>query len=187
MDCTRRSLISLFVQLRRGDRMLAHAVAPKGYVLSASEGEHLVHFNNSGNIFIKVDPVRGSGNFALGTQQLPVGADIPIHRHLHMNEVFYVLDGSGTFILNDARHPFEKGGTIFIPKNAWHGFASTDQELLLLWVLCHEYRRSKRRFATVREMKVGPSGSAIRSLIPSHRELLWAKAMVVSVAEKSGR
>jgi quercetin dioxygenase-like cupin family protein len=115
--------------------MLAHAVAPKGYVLSASEGEHLVHFNNSGNIFIKVDPVRGSGNFALGTQQLPVGADIPIHRHLHMDEVFYVLDGSGTFILNDARHPFEKGGTIFIPKNAWHGFASTDQELLLLWVM----------------------------------------------------
>jgi hypothetical protein len=30
------------------------------------------------------------------------------------------------------------------------------------WVLCHEYRRSKRRCVTVREMKVGPSGSAIR-------------------------
>ena len=115
--------------------MLAHAVAPKGYVLSASEGEHLVHFNNSGNIFIKVDPVRGSGNFALGTQQLPVGADIPIHRHLHMDEVFYVLDGSGTFILNDARHPFEKGGTIFIPRNSWHGFANPDHELLLLWLM----------------------------------------------------
>jgi hypothetical protein len=35
-------------------------------------------------------------------------------------------------------------------------------------------------------MKVGPSGSAIRSLIPSHRELLRSKAVVVSVAEKSG-
>jgi hypothetical protein len=33
----------------------------------------------------------------------------------------------------------------------------------------------------------GPSGSAIRSLIPSHRKLLWSKSMVVSVAEKSGR
>jgi UDP-N-acetyl-D-mannosaminuronate dehydrogenase len=29
-------------------------------------------------------------------------------------------------------------------------------------VLCHEYRRSKRRCATVREMKEGPSRSAIR-------------------------
>ncbi len=30
------------------------------------------------------------------------------------------------------------------------------------WVLCHEYRRSKRRCVTVREMKEGPSRSAIR-------------------------
>jgi hypothetical protein len=60
-------------------------------------------------------------------------------------------------------------------------------QLLLLWVLCHEQRRSKRRCVTVLEMKEGPSGSAIRSLIPSHRKLLWSKSMVVSVAEKSGR
>ena len=31
-----------------------------------------------------------------------------------------------------------------------------------LWVVCHERSRSKRRRATVREMKEGPSGSAIR-------------------------
>jgi hypothetical protein len=49
--------------------------------------------------------------------------------------------------------------------------------------LCHEHHRSKRRCGTVREMKEGPSGSAIRSLIPSHRKLLWSKVTVVSVAE----
>jgi len=32
-------------------------------------------------------------------------------------------------------------------------------------------------------MKEGLSGSAIRSLIPSHRDLLRSKAVVVSVAE----
>jgi len=55
------------------------------------------------------------------------------------------------------------------------------------WVLCHEHHRSKRRCGTVREMKEGPSGSAIRSLIPSHRKLLWSKVTVVSVAETPGR
>jgi hypothetical protein len=35
-------------------------------------------------------------------------------------------------------------------------------------------------------MEEGPSGSAIRSLIPSHRELLRSKAVVVSVAENVG-
>jgi quercetin dioxygenase-like cupin family protein len=111
------------------------AATHQGYVLAAAGGEHLVHFRDSGNIFIKVDPVMGSGNFGLGTQQLPVGAGIPIHRHLKMDEAFYVLEGSGIFILDDERHPIEKGATIFIPKNAWHGFANPDQELLLLWVM----------------------------------------------------
>ena len=35
-------------------------------------------------------------------------------------------------------------------------------------------------------MEEGPSGSAIRSLIPSHRKLLRSKATVVNVAEKAG-
>jgi hypothetical protein len=54
-----------------------------------------------GNIFIKIDPVRGSGNLAMGTQQVPVGAGIPIHRQFEMDEAFYVLEGAGTFALDD--------------------------------------------------------------------------------------
>ena len=54
-------------------------------------------------------------------------------------------------------------------------------------VLCHECRRSTRRRATVLEMKEGPSGSAIRSPIPSHRRLLRSRAVVVSVAETPGQ
>ena len=83
--------------------------AAQGYVLSATEGEHLVHFRDHGNIFIKVGSATGSDNLALGTQQVMVGTGIPIHRHFHMDEAFCVLDGSGTFILNDVRHSFEKG------------------------------------------------------------------------------
>jgi quercetin dioxygenase-like cupin family protein len=117
------------------DKAWAQAEAPQGYVLGPAEGEHLVHYRNPGNIFIKVDPVKGSNKVACGTQQVPRGAGIPIHRHFEADEAFYILDGSGTFILNDVRHPFEKGGTIFIPKNSWHGFANPDQELLLLWIV----------------------------------------------------
>jgi len=113
----------------------AQGEAPRGYVLGAAEGEHLVHFRDHGNIFIKAGAATGSDNLALGTQQVTVGAGIPIHRHLKMDEAFYVLEGSGIFILNDVRHPFEKGGTIFIPKNSWHGFANPDHELLILWIM----------------------------------------------------
>jgi hypothetical protein len=64
-----------------------------------------------------------------------VGSGIPVHRHFKMDEAFYVLDGSGTLIVNDVRHPLEKGGTVFIPKNTWHGFENPDHELLLLWIV----------------------------------------------------
>jgi quercetin dioxygenase-like cupin family protein len=113
----------------------ARGAAPEGYVLGATEGEQLIHFRDRGKIFIKVGSATGSDNLALGTQQVTVGAGIPIHRHLQMDEAFYVLEGSGIFILNDVRHSFEKGGTIFIPKNSWHGFANPDHELVLLWIM----------------------------------------------------
>ena len=77
----------------------AQAAAPQGYVLGPDGGDHLVHFRNPGNIFIKVDPVKGSGNLALGTQQVPIGAGIPVHRHFEMDEAFYVLEGSGILTL----------------------------------------------------------------------------------------
>lgn len=110
-------------------------VAPQGYVLGADEGEQLVHFRDHGRIVIKAGSATGSDNLALGTQQVTVGAGIPIHRHFQMDEAFYVLEGSGVFILEDARHAFEKGGSIFIPRNSWHGFANPDHELLLLWTV----------------------------------------------------
>ena len=113
----------------------AQAAASQGYVLDATEGEHLVHFRDHGKIFIKVGSATGSDNLALGTQQVTVGAGIPIHRHFRMDEAFYVREASGNFILNDVRHPLEKGGTIFIPKNSWHGFANPDHELLILWIM----------------------------------------------------
>jgi len=136
----RRSFLLGLASLGVGHAILqsvpeAQAAASQGYVLGPNGGEHLVHFRNPGNIFINVSPAKGSDNLAFGTQQIPVGAGIPIHRHFKMDEAFYILDGSGTFILNDVRHPIEKGGTIFIPKNAWHGFENPGQELLLLWIV----------------------------------------------------
>jgi quercetin dioxygenase-like cupin family protein len=106
-----------------------------GYVLSATEGEHLIHFRDKGNIIIKASATTGSADVAMGTQQVMKGTGIPTHRHFHMDEAFFVLEGSGTFILNEARHAFEKSGTIFIPKNSWHGFENPDNELLFLWIV----------------------------------------------------
>jgi quercetin dioxygenase-like cupin family protein len=111
------------------------AAAGTGYVLGPAEGEHLIHFRDGGTITIKLGTATGSRDLAAGTQQVRRGSGIPIHRHLKMDETFYVLDGSGAVLLDDVRHPFEKGGTIVIPRTTWHGFENPDHELLLLWTV----------------------------------------------------
>jgi quercetin dioxygenase-like cupin family protein len=105
----------------------------QGYVLAAADGERLI--NRGGDVVIKVDPSGGSQSVSLGTQQVPPGVGIPRHRHAHMDEFIYVLEGSGTVILNDARHSIEKGGTIFIPKGSWHAFENPGGELVILWAV----------------------------------------------------
>ena len=104
-------------------------------MLGADEGERLVHFRDHGNVTIKFGATQGSDNLGLGTQQVTRGAGIPIHRHFVMDEAFYVVEGSGIVMLDESRHPFERGGTIFIPKKTWHGFSNPDHELLLMWVV----------------------------------------------------
>jgi quercetin dioxygenase-like cupin family protein len=108
-------------------------VGRRGFMLDRDRGEHLIHFRDRGNILIKIGAA--SGSLAMGTQQVMAGSGIPIHRHFKMEEAFLVQEGSGTVILDDVRHPFEKGATIFIPKNTWHGFENPNHEFLLLWVV----------------------------------------------------
>ncbi len=112
----------------------AQASAAHGHALGPTEGEHLVHFRDHGNICIKAGSATGSDGLALGTQQVTLGAGIPVHRHFKMDEAFYIVEGSGTVTLNDVSHAFEKGGTVFIPRNTWHGFSNPEHELLLLWI-----------------------------------------------------
>jgi hypothetical protein len=97
----------------------AHTAAPQGYVFGATEGEHLLHFRDGGKICIKVGPCHRLRQSHLGVQQAGRcgHSDPPT---LADGRTFYVLEGSGIFTLNDARDPFEKGGTIFIPKIAWN-------------------------------------------------------------------
>jgi quercetin dioxygenase-like cupin family protein len=111
----------------------AQRAEAQGYVLSTADGEKL--YRGGGEILIKVDPTKGSNSVALGTQQIPAGGRIPTHRHAQMDEVFYVVEGSGTLQLNDASLNFTKGSTVFIPKGAWHGFDKTEKEVQLVWAV----------------------------------------------------
>ncbi len=72
---------------------------------------------------------------ALGTQQVPIRAGIPVHQHNEADEVLFVLEGTGFGILGDTRMSVEKGSAMYVPNGVWHGVENPDCELLLLWVV----------------------------------------------------
>jgi mannose-6-phosphate isomerase-like protein (cupin superfamily) len=121
--------------------------SPRGYVLGVEEGEHLVRSGaaanpgdgkalaSGGSVCIKADPRTGSHGMSLGTQHVPQGVGIRVHRHHATDEVLYILEGRGIGILGDTRMPIQKGSTIFIPKGTWHGIENPDGALELLWVV----------------------------------------------------
>jgi quercetin dioxygenase-like cupin family protein len=122
-------------------------MSSRAYVLSPHEGETVIRSGAAanpsdgtpipagGSVCIKADPRTGSDGLSLGTQHLPTGIGIRVHRHNLSDEILFVLEGRGFVILDDARTAIGKGSAIFIPKGTWHGIENPDGSLELLWVV----------------------------------------------------
>lgn len=100
--------------------------------IAAGEGEHLIHFRDGSDIYIKF---ADAGSLAIGTQQVKRGTGIPVHRHRRMHEYFYVVSGGGAVSLNEQPHTISQGSAVSIAPDTWHAFENPDQELLLLWMV----------------------------------------------------
>ncbi len=104
------------------------------YVQSWEEGEMLVD-SKGRKTFIKVSPETGAQSLAFFVQQMPSGSGIKVHRHSRAEEVLFVHEGSGTFVVGDGRVPVEKGATVFVPPGVWHGFENPDEQVDLAFVV----------------------------------------------------
>lgn len=49
------------------------------------------------------------------------GGAVPLHRHADAEEVFYIIEGGGTFSVGEENHKVEAGDLIHVPQNQWHG------------------------------------------------------------------
>jgi hypothetical protein len=111
----------------------AQTPASQGYVLGATEGEHLVHWRDAGNIFIKVGPATGSDDLALGTQQVPVGVRYTDTFGWTKPSTFWkAAEFSHSTMHNTLLGRAERYS---FPRMRGMGFANPDRELLLLWIM----------------------------------------------------
>lgn len=69
---------------------------------------------------IKVDGQNGgSPDFWFGTENMPVGGEIPYHRHLHEDEVLYIGSGTAHVHVGSLEGDARAGALVFVPRDTW--------------------------------------------------------------------
>ena len=93
-----------------------------GLILAAGEGERLIRRQYGFPLIIKVDPANGgSKHMVVGTEEIPAGKSIPVHKHSHADEFIVLQEGTATVTLGARRQTANAGAMIFIPENEWVG------------------------------------------------------------------
>ena len=95
-------------------------------VVSESPSEQKL--DKATHFFIKIDSQHGgSPDFWFGTETLPPGAGIPYHRHLHEDEVLYIVSGSAHVHVGSLDGDAHPGAMVFIPRNTWISLQPIDK------------------------------------------------------------
>lgn len=66
---------------------------------------------------------------------IPAGVEIVPHHH-RMEEVYYVVSGSGTMMVDDIKEVVKAGQSVIIAPHQWHNIVNHTEEELRLIVTC---------------------------------------------------
>jgi mannose-6-phosphate isomerase-like protein (cupin superfamily) len=124
--------IKIFLQLISYSLLLGCAEKAKdknivatnaGYVLKPDGGT--VFPGSDSSIIVKSAPELGSQNDITIVQKIKPGKGTGLHYHKD-DEIFYVIEGTGTAVLGTKSYNIETGDFIFIPKNLDHKIRKYD-------------------------------------------------------------
>jgi len=77
-----------------------------------------------------------SNHVMVGLNAFEPGQEHALHAHQGMDKVYHVLEGRGTFLLEDREEAMEPGIMLIAPEGVPHGIRnSSDERLLVLAIL----------------------------------------------------
>src|SRR5262245_60484398 len=128
------SLCAIAVSLLVSTNGLAVAqTAPTGLILQADEGERRVRRATDFPFILKVDRKNGgSTDLVMGVEDLKPGQRIPMHRHLHGDEIIFVHKGVARVTLGEREAMALEGATIYIPRNVRIGLTNPGPNTLTI-------------------------------------------------------
>lgn len=120
--------------------------------------------------WIRADRERTGGTLSMIEQVIPAGFELPWHVHHTEDELFYVIDGAVTVIVDGATVALGAGGYAFGPRGVPHGFRVEGDRPARILLMKSCARLSPRRPA-LRRPHLHPSGAPRihRRLLPGLR------------------
>lgn len=104
------------------------------YSLTAEEGPAFWFINSL--VTIKSSSETTGRSFSLAHQVAPPAFATPYHRHVDLDEAFYLLEGSVTFFCEGERIDLTAGGYIYLPGGVAHGFRVDNLAPATMLILC---------------------------------------------------
>lgn len=73
---------------------------------------------------------------SLAEETLPPGKSVTPHHHAVLEEIYYILSGSGVMTIGDESQAVSAGDAIYIPKNNVHTLTNTGTEDMKILLVC---------------------------------------------------
>ena len=73
-----------------------------------------------------------SPHLLVGLNAFEPGQSHALHAHAGMDKMYYVIEGSGVFLLEDRRLPMRAGNLMIAPEGVAHGVTNTGTTRLLV-------------------------------------------------------
>jgi len=73
---------------------------------------------------------------SLAEEILPPGATITPHHHEVLEEIYYIVEGSGVMAIGEEQREVGAGDAIYIPKNNRHALTNTGTEPMRILLVC---------------------------------------------------
>jgi len=94
----------------------------------------------------------GAADTVFGVTYFPPGSKHELHRHPNVEEVEFLVSGSGIAYVEEDAIEMSAGDAVFVPRNAYHGFENdSGAEAVMAWCYAGAARLEDAGFVTRRE------------------------------------
>lgn len=98
----------------------------KGFVTAGSKQETYNIMGRQAPVTLMVNKTQhGVSGMSFCKEVIAPDDFIPVHRHKNEDEIVYIQEGKGEFILGSEKTDVETGSIAFVPKGAWHGLKNS--------------------------------------------------------------